>query len=172
MLESKQKSVGIQMVLGLFLAGVIMWLGYRHGYLGHEPEIGLEDRLKLIALLVIVPGIFVAYCVARLAALRFFNSQDMDCLPGTTQSEKASTYQRILQNTLEQSFLAVCAYLSWAMLASPASLSVLPAAALLFAIGRMLFIVGYGRGAKGRSLGFALTFFPTVLLFVGLQFVR
>ena len=47
----------------------------------------------------------------------------------------------------------------------------LPAAAFLFAIGRMLFIVGYRRGATGRSLGFALTFYPTVLLFVGLPFV-
>lgn len=159
------------MVLGLSLAGLVMWLGGQHGYLDHETEIGLEGRLRLIAMLVIVPGIFVAYCVARLAAQRFFNSQDMDCLPGTTQSEQASTHQRILQNTLEQSFLAICAYLSWAMLASPASLSVLPAAAFLFAIGRMLFIVGYRRGATGRSLGFALTFYPTVLLFVGLPFV-
>ena len=159
------------MALGLFLAGLIMWLGYQHGYLEHGTEMGLEDRLRLTAMLVIVPGIFVACCVARLAAHRFFNSQDMDCLPGTTPSEQASTYQRMLQNTLEQSFLAVCAYLSWAMLASPASLSVLPAAAFLFAIGRMLFIVGYRRGATGRSLGFALTFYPTVLLFVGLPFV-
>ena len=159
------------MALGLFLAGLIMWLGYQHGYLEHGNEIGLEDRLKLTAMLVIVPGIFVACCVARLAAYRFFNLHDMDCLPGTTPSEQASTYQRMLQNTLELAFLAVCAYLSWAMLASPASLSVLPAAALLFAIGRILFIVGYRRGARGRSLGFALTFYPTVLLFVGLPFV-
>lgn len=159
------------MALGLILAGLIMWLGHRSGYFEHETDIGYEDRLRLIAILVIVPGILVACCVTRLAAQRFFNPQDIDCLLGTIQSEKAATYQRILQNTLEQSFLASCAYFSWGMMPRPSYLSVLPAAALLFVMGRVLFILGYQRGATGRSLGFALTFYPTVLLFVGLPFV-
>jgi len=48
--------------------------------------------------------------------------------------------------------------------------AVIPAAAILFFIGRVLFWRGYARGAPGRALGFALTFYPTVamlLLIVG-----
>ena len=39
-----------------------------------------------------------------------------------------------------------------------------PTAGLLFVIGRIAFFAGYARGAPARALGFALTFYPTVLL--------
>ena len=51
-------------------------------------------------------------------------------------------------------------------------LAAIPAAAVLFTLGRILFAAGYRRGAPGRALGFALTFYSTVALavlaFVGL----
>ena len=45
-----------------------------------------------------------------------------------------------------------------------------PAAAILFFVGRVLFWRGYAHGASARALGFALTFYPSVamlLLVVG-----
>ena len=41
-----------------------------------------------------------------------------------------------------------------------------PAAALLFALGRVLFVAGYASGAAARAFGFALTFYPTVTLLI------
>ena len=35
---------------------------------------------------------------------------------------------------------------------------------MLFALGRILFAAGYRRGAPGRALGFALTFYGTAAL--------
>lgn len=40
----------------------------------------------------------------------------------------------------------------------------IPAAVLLFVIGRITFAVGYAGGAVARAFGFALTFYPTALL--------
>ena len=38
------------------------------------------------------------------------------------------------------------------------------AAAILFFVGRFLFIRGYAGGAPARALGFAMTFYPSVLM--------
>jgi len=69
-----------------------------------------------------------------------------------------------LQNTLEQSCLAVPVYIATAIVAPATVLSVVPAAAAMFFVGRLLFFAGYANGAPSRAYGFALTFYPTVLL--------
>jgi hypothetical protein len=43
---------------------------------------------------------------------------------------------------------------------------------VLFGLGRLLFWLGYARGAAGRAFGFALTFYPTAFaLIAGLVLV-
>ena len=44
--------------------------------------------------------------------------------------------------------------------------AVVPVAAILFVIGRIAFAAGYGGGAPARAFGFALTFYPTVVMIV------
>jgi uncharacterized membrane protein YecN with MAPEG domain len=43
------------------------------------------------------------------------------------------------------------------------STAIVAALAGLFAVGRLLFWIGYRYGAKWRAFGFALTFYPSVL---------
>jgi len=62
---------------------------------------------------------------------------------------------------LEQSVLAVAAYMIWAAVMPLSWLRAIPVAALLFATGRILFARGYDRGAPGRAMGFGLTAYPT-----------
>ncbi len=38
--------------------------------------------------------------------------------------------------------------------------------ALLFGLGRLLFLLGYHRGAAARAFGFGLSFYPTVGLYL------
>ena len=68
-----------------------------------------------------------------------------------------------LQNTLEQAVLAAGAYLALGTLLSGAWLSLIVVAVALFAVGRVLFYVGYPQGAGGRALGMTLTMTPTIL---------
>jgi MAPEG family len=72
--------------------------------------------------------------------------------------------QALLQNTLEQSCLALPVYIATSIVAPAALLPVVPAAAVMFLVGRLFFFAGYANGAPARAYGFGLTFYPTVLL--------
>lgn len=67
-----------------------------------------------------------------------------------------------MQNTLEQTVLAVVAYNGLAAVEPRRGPVLLPALVSLYLLGRILFIHGYSRGAGGRALGFGLTFYPTL----------
>ena len=108
----------------------------------------------------------LAACIANLARHRFFTPEDIDgggLVPGTKQ---AHVLQAILQNTLEQVVLAVGVHSLWAVVMPPASQAVIPLAAILFVVGRVVFAFGYSAGAPARALGFGLTFYPTMVLLV------
>jgi hypothetical protein len=79
-----------------------------------------------------------------------------------------------LQNTLEQTVLAFLVHLAWATVMPVSRVSVIPAATLLFLFGRVLFTWRYRGGAPARALGFALTFYPSVLMLIiiGAQAIR
>lgn len=126
----------------------------------------LGGRLHLFALSGLAPALALATAIARLARHRFFTAEDIDGSGLTAGTERARVLQALLQNTLEQSALALPAYGWWALAGPPATLAVVPAAACLFLLGRLLFFAGYNRGAAGRAPGFGLTFYPTVVLLV------
>jgi hypothetical protein len=108
--------------------------------------------------------VWLAANIAMLARHRFFTPADID---GGGLSEGTSTaklLQSILQNTLEQSVLALSVHAIWAAAMPSAWQAAVPAAAILFFLGRLLFWRGYSRGAPARALGFALTFYPTVAM--------
>ncbi len=112
----------------------------------------------------LLPAACLLIAVGRLARYRFFTPDDIDgggLSPGT---QKAHVLQSILQNTLEQVVLASLAYFIWAVVMPHGWLASIPAAAILFLIGRILFSRGYERGAAARAIGFGLTFYPSVLM--------
>lgn len=128
----------------------------------------LGRRMSLAAACAVLPGLMLAVSIGRLASHRFFTPEDIDGSGLTAGTPRARMLQALLQNTLEQSVLAVVAYPAWALLAPSTWLSLLPAAAGLFVIGRVLFFRGYENGAPGRALGFGLTFYPTALMLLAL----
>jgi uncharacterized membrane protein YecN with MAPEG domain len=98
--------------------------------------------------------------IANVARLRFFSPQDIGGSAGESTGEDVRRASAILQNTLEQTVLAVPVHLALAALfARPMPL--IFALAALFCVGRLLFWAGYAHGAPGRAFGFALTFYPT-----------
>jgi uncharacterized membrane protein YecN with MAPEG domain len=111
-------------------------------------------------------ALWLAISVGLLAKHRFFTPEDIDGGGLSRGSETASVLQSTLQNTLEQSVLAVLAHLAWSVLMPVSWISAIPAAVFLFLSGRVLFARGYRGGAPSRSLGFALTFYPSVLMLI------
>jgi uncharacterized MAPEG superfamily protein len=129
--------------------------------------LSLGGRYALCALSILLPALILAFSIGRLAKHRFFSGQDIDGSALTRGTSMAVLLQAMLQNTLEQSVLALFAYASWCLLVPSQLLPAAPAAAMLFLVGRVLFFTAYVQGAKARALGFALTFYPTLMLLVG-----
>ena len=111
-------------------------------------------------------ALWLAISIGLLARHRFFTPEDIDGGGLSRGSETAKVLQSTLQNTLEQSVLAVLTHLAWSILMPVSWISAIPAAVLLFLCGRVLFVRGYRGGAPSRAVGFALTYYPSVLMLV------
>ena len=92
--------------------------------------------------------------------------RDIDGGGLTMGTDKAKVYQAFLQNTLEQVVLALIVHVSWVLTMPGNWLGVIPVAVVSFFVGRGLFLRGYALGAGARAVGFGLTFYPTVLMFL------
>lgn len=110
---------------------------------------------------VLLPIFTLMISVMRVANHRFSSPDDIDGSGLTAGTDRVLLLRAILQNTLEQSVLAIAAYVIWATVMPHSWLRAIPIAALLFVTGRILFARGYQRGAPGRAAGFGLTAYPT-----------
>lgn len=113
--------------------------------------------------------LLVAWLVAgvgMLARHRFFSPADIDGGGLSEGTAVAKMLQSILQNTLEQTVLALATHLIWAAVMPAHWQAAVPAAAMLFFIGRFLFWRGYASGAPARALGFTLSFYPTAVMLI------
>lgn len=114
----------------------------------------------------VLPLLTLMVSVMRVANHRFATPEDIDGSGLTIGTQRVQVLRAILQNTLEQAVLAVGGYLIGSVALPHGWLGLIPVAALLFAAGRILFAIGYERGAGGRALGFGLTAYPTFGLLV------
>ena len=110
--------------------------------------------------------IWLLVAVGRLAGHRFFTPADIDGGGMSGNTPRAALLQALIQNTLEQALLAIVAYGAWLWLAPREAHGLAVVFAVYFSIGRLLFFAGYSRGAPFRALGFTLTFYPTVALYL------
>jgi MAPEG family protein len=130
------------------------------------PAVRPEDRLPLWLACALFVSAWLLVSVGRLAGHRFFTPADIDGGGLSDGTPQAKLLQTLIQNTLEQVVLAVPAYGAWLWLAPEGRHGLVIICAACFAIGRLLFFAGYSRGAPFRALGFTLTFYPTVGLYL------
>ena len=168
MLTAKQQGVLRGMLAGVVIT--LLALGFSilspSAALLPEPDVAaaLKQALTWDALLVVT----LALNIALLARHRFFTPEDIDGGGLTEGTPRAQILQSTLQNTLEQMVLAFAAHQIWAAVMPRGWQGAIPAAAVLFIVGRILFWRGYARGAPARALGFALTFYPTLAMLLAI----
>ncbi len=114
----------------------------------------------------LLPVLTLIIAIMRVGNYRFSSSEDIDGGGLTNPTPQIQILRAVLQNTLEQTVLAVTVYLIWAAVMPFRWLRVIPVAALLFVVGRVLFARGYSRGAPGRAMGFGMTMYPTAAMLV------
>ena len=163
-IDSTQKGVArgmataVAFAIVFAIAYVLQWPSFS--------QVSVDSRLKLAALAALAPAAVLFVCIARLAKHRFTTPQDIHGSALTEGTDRAKLLQALLQNTLEQTVLAVPVYLAAATVFPARLLPLVAAAAALFVVGRILFFRGYASGAPSRAAGFGLTFYPTVGLLI------
>lgn len=153
----RDTSIATAVTLAGFTAA--FWLGPALADLPVE----VADRLAFAALVFAVPGFVLLVAVMMVSTTRRFSAADIGGQAAGPPSARLAIKAAILQNTLEQTVLAAGFYFALAAVAGGAWMALLPVAAGLFVIGRVLFYRGYPRGAQGRSLGMGLTMLPAAL---------
>ena len=149
-------AITVAAIAGAILAGPVVL----------SPEATVGERLSFALWADVFIALWLGISIALLARHRYFTPEDIDGGGLTRGSETASVLQATLQNTLEQTVLAVLVHVTWATLMPVSWMSAIPAAVVLFLCGRLLFLLGYRGGAPSRALGFALTYYPSVLMLI------
>lgn len=171
-LSDKQVGVVKGMAIAMFISLLTVILGVLFDPFDFYQLQGVEDKLYVLGVSLILPTLFLVASIGRLAKFRFFSPSDIDGSGLTKGSEQATVLQSLLQNTLEQLVIASGVYVAWCLTMPVSWLSVVPLCSLAFAIGRLCFYMGYKKGAPARAFGFALTFYPTILLLLCLVFYQ
>ena len=169
-LADKQAGVLRGMGLGLMISILMILYGILCNPWSFPDWQAMDGKLVVLGWSLLIPCLFLIGSIARIAKHRFFSSVDIDSSAATSSSLKLVCLQSILQNTLEQTVLAMVVYLLWILMTPSAWLSALPLSACCFLAGRILFVGGYRKGAVSRTLGFSLTFYPLVLMFILILF--
>lgn len=128
------------------------------------PAAGFAARMAFVLHVDLAIAACLAVSIGALARHRFFTPEDIDGGGLTNATGIARTLQAVIQNTLEQSVLALLAHLAWAATVPNRWMAVVPVATALFVLGRVQFWRGYANGAPSRAIGFGLTFYPSVLM--------
>jgi uncharacterized membrane protein YecN with MAPEG domain len=160
----KQRGVLRGIVVGATITLVVLAVAILTNPVQLPAETSTGDRIGFALATDVVIALWLAVSVGLLAHHRFFTAEDIDGSGLTQGTQRAQILQANLQNTLEQTVLAVLVHSMWAATMPLSWISAVPAAAILFLCGRVLFVRGYSGGAPSRALGFALTFLPSVLM--------
>lgn len=163
----ERRGVLVGMVTALVITAVVLGLSIAAS--GDETPT-LVDRLTLAMQLTIILFLWLGVAIGNVARLRFFRPESLSGAAFGNDEIEVRTAQAILQNTLEQSFLAFGAQLALATV-FPDPRVALVALVVLFSTGRVLFWVGYAGGAARRALGFGLTFYPSIAVLLISGFV-
>jgi hypothetical protein len=153
-------------LIALSAVGVGVAVGYALLPRILEFPAALADRLAFAAQAGVFVLLWVAVGILLVSSTRRLSPQDIGGSAAGPPSERIAIYAAFLQNTLEQAVLAVGLYIALATLVSGRWLSLIVVGVVLFAIGRILFLRGYRRGVRGRSLGMTLTMMPTMLGYI------
>ena len=165
-LTLKQRGVLKGIIVGAAITFVVILGAALAGPMMLSPEATVGERIAFELRADAFLALWLGISIGLLARHRFFTPEDIDGGGLTQGTETANVLQTTLQNTLEQTVLAVLVHLAWAVLMPMAWMSAIPAAVVLFLCGRVMFVRGYRGGAPSRAIGFALTFYPSVLMIV------
>ncbi|MBL8552229.1 MAG: MAPEG family protein [Hyphomonadaceae bacterium] len=106
--------------------------------------------------------LWLALAVRMVSRVRFVSAEDNRGAAYAAPSAQLAVKAAFLQNTLEQSVIAIGAHLTLATLIDGSALALIVGAVVLFVIGRAAFLFGYPNGAGARAFGMVVTALPSI----------
>lgn len=164
MFSAKQIKISGILLFGLVASVGLIFTSWLNPFFTMEVEADLASRFGVVFKCLLWPTTIYVLFIARTALHRFFTPADSDAAVSPESTQDVAILRAIVQNTHEQLFFAVLTYLSWAALMGDSVGSVIPTASALFVVGRILFFLGYKKGALGRTFGFGMTLYPTATM--------
>lgn len=155
----------------LVLAAGYAWLPASH--FGLEGPLGPAERLVFALRADVWLLLWLAICVRAVSKGRFDSPSDIAGSASGPPSAALAVRAAVLQNSLEQTVLAVGAHLVLATVLRGTELRLIPLLVALFLVGRISFAWGYARRPIARAFGMAVTGVSTVFalgLALGLMF--
>jgi hypothetical protein len=166
-IRANQWRVAAGMLAALFLVGLVggsLWYGSEGRlFVIVDRSLTLADRLSYVAKWSLLPAACVMMGVAMVANIRFFTSS-IDPISGVDENA-LKVWRAFTQNSIEQAFLFIVGAAAFACITYQYWLRLIPILAILFVIGRIIFVIGYLIKPAYRATGFAMTFYPIVFLY-------
>jgi uncharacterized membrane protein YecN with MAPEG domain len=154
-----RKGAGLALVLTLIIFSAAWHFG-----IGWPVQPATDaDRLAFVFRCEMATGFVLWAMIARVGAMRYFSPQDIGGVGRGAEGLRIAQARAALQNTVEQSVLALIVHVALALALPPNRMAFVVALVCLFVCGRVAFWIGYPKGAAARAFGFALTFYPTIM---------
>ncbi|MBX3562642.1 MAG: MAPEG family protein [Sphingomonas sp.] len=168
-LDAEQRGILRQSALAILAAGFAMIAGYL--WLPGEPlgvteSPGSGDRIAFALKWDLPVFLWLAGCLRAVASGRFREPADRKGSAYGEPTPGLAVRIAILQNTLEQTVLAVGSHLLLAAVLRGAELVLIPVSVAVYLVGRAAFAIAYRHGAVARAFGMALTATPIIAGFV------
>lgn len=167
--DAEQRGILRGSALALMFAVAVISAGYAWlpaRWFGLNDAMTMGDQIAFALKTDLPLFIWLAWSVRAVSSRRFRSPIDRKGAAFGPSSEEIAIPRALLQNSLEQTVLAVGAHLVLATVLRGAELVVIPLLVALYLLGRVSFSLRYSRGAAQRSFGMALTASPSVASYV------
>ncbi|PCI49958.1 MAG: hypothetical protein COB49_04425 [Alphaproteobacteria bacterium] len=164
-LNQPQKDIRVGMIAGAVFCMVWVLMGYGFIDMALPLWVTTGDKLAYVAKCEIFAALMLLFGVMAVAGQRFFSDKARE---GQTEglSSALTINLRYIQNTMEQLVLLVITHMAFAATADSGEMKIIPILVSLFIVGRICFWIGYHQSPLSRAFGFAVTFYPTVVMMI------
>ena len=158
--DREQRSIILQSAFAVLLCAVVLGAGYWSlppELVGIRTQMGPAERLAFAFKWDLLIFVWLAGSVRAVSKTRFSSAADRHGSAYSEASPALAVRKANLQNTLEQTVLAVGAHLILATVLRDEELVLIPLLVMLFLIGRAAFAIGYAKDPIARAFGMAVT---------------
>lgn len=167
--DHEQKSIVLQSALAVLLAATVLTTGYwwlPPEQVGLTGSMDLANRIAFALKWDLPIFLWLAGCVGGVSQGRFWTPADRHGSAFGGPSKAIAVRAAVLQNSLEQTVLAVGGHVILATVLVGSELVLIPLLVLLYLAGRATFAWGYARSPIARAFGMALTAAPIGFAYV------